>query len=57
MTNQGAALAEECRQRHALVFAFLRFLGVPEAIAQIDAEGIEHHVSKETLAAFRKFIR
>ena len=57
MTNQGATLAEECRQRHALVFAILRFLGVPEAIAQIDAEGIEHHVSKETLAAFRKFIR
>ena len=56
LTARGATLAEECRQRHSLVVAFLRFLGVPEAIAQIDAEGIEHHVSEETLAAFKKFI-
>ena len=57
LTPKGALLAEECRQRHALVVAFLRSVGVPESIAQIDAEGIEHHVSAETLAAFKKFIR
>jgi len=34
---------------------FLRKLGVPEEIAQSDAEGIEHHVSPETLALFKKF--
>jgi len=29
-------------------------IGVPETIAEEDAEGIEHHVSAETLAVFAK---
>jgi DtxR family manganese transport transcriptional regulator len=36
------------------VEAFLRSLGVSPETARIDAEGIEHHVSAETLEAFRK---
>jgi DtxR family manganese transport transcriptional regulator len=36
------------------VTAFLRSLGVPEKVAELDAEGIEHHVSPETLAAFER---
>jgi Mn-dependent DtxR family transcriptional regulator len=47
-------LSRESRRRHEIVAGFLRSLGVPEAIAQADAEGMEHHVSKETLAAFLK---
>ncbi|MET0428266.1 MAG: iron dependent repressor, metal binding and dimerization domain protein, partial [Microvirga sp.] len=43
------------RARHQTVEAFLVALGVPEAIARRDAEGIEHHVSAETLEAFRRF--
>jgi DtxR family manganese transport transcriptional regulator len=35
------------------VQAFLLSLGVAPETARIDAEGIEHHVSEETLAAFR----
>ena len=34
---------------------FLRKLGVDEATAQADAEGIEHHVSPATLRAMRRF--
>jgi DtxR family manganese transport transcriptional regulator len=37
-----------------VVVAFLRSLGIPEKTAEIDAEGIEHHVSPETLAAFAR---
>ncbi len=55
LTERGARLAEESRGRHEIVFAFLLALGVPERIAQTDAEGIEHHVSPETLAAFKRF--
>jgi Mn-dependent DtxR family transcriptional regulator len=29
---------------------------VPVAVAQADAEGLEHHVSEETLAAFVKHL-
>lgn len=56
LTEAGAALAEQVRTRHQLVLAFLRALGVPEDAAKLDAEGIEHHVSEATLAAFKAFL-
>ena len=55
LTDAGAALADRCRRRHVIVVDFLRALGISEAAAQEDAEGIEHHVSDETLAAFARF--
>jgi len=56
LTATGRRLARESRQRHDLVVRFLLALGVPPAIAESDAEGIEHHVSRETLRAFRNFL-
>ena len=53
LTNDGQRLARESRDRHDIVVEFLRTLGVPARVAELDAEGIEHHVSRETLAAFR----
>ena len=55
LTEAGSKLAEESLLRHEIVLEFLRKLGVPEEIAQSDAEGLEHHVSPETLALFKKF--
>jgi DtxR family manganese transport transcriptional regulator len=55
LTDKGSRLAAESRRRHEIVLAFLRALGVPDEIAKSDAEGIEHHVSPETLAAFKRF--
>ena len=43
--------------RHRLVVDFLTALGVDEATAEKDAEGVEHHVSKRTLQAFADFIK
>jgi DtxR family manganese transport transcriptional regulator len=57
LTAQGRELAEESRRRHEVVVQFLLSLGVPEAVAQSDAEGIEHHVSKETLEAFLRHLK
>jgi len=54
LTETGLKLAHEIRARHQIVEAFLRSLGVSEETARIDAEGIEHYVSAETLAAFRR---
>jgi DtxR family manganese transport transcriptional regulator len=54
LTEAGYKLAAECKQRHETVTAFLRSLGVPEKVAELDAEGIEHHVSPETLTAFER---
>jgi DtxR family manganese transport transcriptional regulator len=56
LTESGAALARDCKSRHETVTAFLRALGVRRETAERDAEGIEHHVSDETLAAFLKFL-
>jgi DtxR family manganese transport transcriptional regulator len=53
LTNQGRALAARSKRRHETVAAFLRSLGIPDHVAEMDAEGIEHHVSPATLAAFK----
>ena len=57
LTDPGHRLAGECKRRHETVVAFLRSLGVPEKAAEMDAEGIEHHVSPETLAVFERCLR
>ena len=56
LTDAGKKLAAESRARHELVYNFLIALGVPSKIAEIDSEGIEHHVSPETLKAFGKYL-
>ncbi|HEX3857510.1 MAG TPA: manganese-binding transcriptional regulator MntR [Verrucomicrobiae bacterium] len=57
LTDTGRKLADECKRRHETVAAFLRKLGVSEKIAELDAEGIEHHVSPKTLAAFERWLK
>jgi DtxR family transcriptional regulator, manganese transport regulator len=57
LTDQGRNLAAKCKLRHEAVVAFLCSLGIPERVAEMDAEGIEHHVSPETLAAFERQMR
>lgn len=54
LTADGEKLAAESSRRHETVLAFLRAIGVSESIAAVDAEGIEHHVSPETLAAMQR---
>lgn len=54
LTDEGRRMAEASRERHAVVLDFLRWLGVSEETALQDAEGIEHHVSGETLDAMRR---
>jgi DtxR family manganese transport transcriptional regulator len=56
LTAPGRNLAKESRDRHEVVIRFLISLGVPSNVAESDAEGIEHHVSRETLAAFVKHL-
>jgi DtxR family manganese transport transcriptional regulator len=53
LTDAGIRLAAACRERHEIVYRFLLAIGVDERIAAIDSEGIEHHVSRETLERFR----
>jgi DtxR family manganese transport transcriptional regulator len=57
LTDSGRNLAAACKTRHETVVAFLRSLGISEHVAEMDAEGIEHHVSPETMAAFKTALR
>ena len=56
LTETGKRLAAKSRRRHEIVHRFLLAIGVSEAIAAVDSEGIEHHVSPETLEAMRVFV-
>ena len=57
LTEKGAEMADRARRRHALVVEFLLSLGVSSETAELDAEGLEHHLSAETLKAMKAFSR
>lgn len=57
LTDAGKELALRVTRRHELVVNFLLRIGVPDQAARIDAEGIEHHVGEQTLAAMERFLR
>ena len=56
LTAEGWSLAEEARRKHRIVEDFLLAIGVGADTARIDSEGIEHHVSEETLKAMARFL-
>lgn len=53
LTAKGKKLAKRSSQRHQIVHEFLLALGLDEATAALDAEGIEHHVSPQTLSKLK----
>lgn len=54
LTDEGRAMASEARRRHEIVVRFLKAAGVSDETAEMDAEGIEHHVSDETLTCLER---
>ncbi len=56
LTAEGRELARAARRRHEIVLAFLKSIGVPDRQAEIDTEGIEHHVSEETIRAMQRVL-
>jgi DtxR family manganese transport transcriptional regulator len=54
LTDAGRQLATKSRRTHQIVYDFLIAIGVNEPTAAIDTEGIEHHVSRQTLECFRR---
>ncbi len=55
LTEKGQELAEFSKERHTIVLNFLKSIGVSDATAEHDAEGMEHHVSAETLQKMKVF--
>lgn len=56
LTDEGYSLASESAKRHRIVLNFLLKIGVSEKTAVIDSEGLEHHISPETLECMKNFI-
>ena len=57
LTGDGLAKAESIHEKHSLLTEFLKMIGVDENVANIDAEGIEHHLHPETLKKLQEFIQ
>ena len=57
LTKEGVAIAQGIRNRHSLLVEFLRLIGVSEDIANVDAEGLEHHLHPETLQRLEEFVK
>jgi len=57
LTIKGQKLARDTKKRHGIVYNFLRKIGVSKKTATFDSEGIEHHVSQETLKALNKIVK
>ena len=57
LTAKGRKIAEYSKERHRLLLAFFVSIGVPPPVAEIDVEGLEHHVSPVTLEAVRNFMK
>ena len=56
LTQAGTQLAKASRDKHRVVRGFLIAIGVNNDVAEQDAEGVEHHVSEETLSKFKEFL-
>jgi len=49
LTDEGKRVAKDIIGKHKKIIDFLMFLGIDEKVANLEAEGIEHVISEETL--------
>ena len=56
LTDMGQKMALVSKALHEIVRNFLIAIGVGEETAEQDAEGVEHHVSPETLRIFEEYV-
>lgn len=53
LTEEGHRIARAIIERHETLTRFLRLFGIDEETIYRDVEGMEHHVSRPTLAVIR----
>lgn len=56
LTEAGLARAKKIFERHTVLTAFFKKIGVSDETASEDACKIEHHISDETFEAFKHFL-
>lgn len=56
LTKKGHETAKTIRQKHGTLLEFFEMLGIDHDTANIDAEGVEHHLNPRTSDQLRKFV-
>jgi Mn-dependent DtxR family transcriptional regulator len=56
LTEKGEEIARRIQRRHVILTEFLTLLDLDRNVIAKDVEGIEHHVSSETLAKIERLI-
>jgi Mn-dependent DtxR family transcriptional regulator len=56
LTLEGISMGKNIHERHGLLAEFLKMIGVDENVANLDADGIEHHLHPETSKKLHEFI-
>jgi Mn-dependent DtxR family transcriptional regulator len=56
LTTQGIKVAKTIRERHEVLTQFFEYLEVSPKVAQLDIEGIEHHLSPETVLKLKALL-
>ncbi|GIM48351.1 transcriptional regulator MntR [Collibacillus ludicampi] len=56
LTPNGEKMGRLMKQRHKMLEEFLRMLGISEETIQKDVEGIEHHVSPNTMNRLQSLV-
>lgn len=57
LTARGKKMASFSKRKHLILSQFFHKLGVPEEVLAGDVEGIEHHISEETLEAIERHLK
>src|SRR6266550_4716083 len=56
LTTAGETLARNIMRRHQLLTDFFRMLDIEEEVVYHDVEGMEHHISPQTLHAIEALV-
>ncbi len=56
LTEKGKEMAAFSKKKHLVLTEFLLALGIPEHVVATDVEGIEHHISPDTLKALTSYL-
>jgi Mn-dependent DtxR family transcriptional regulator len=56
LTPKGKKVAKALAEKHEMLEAFLRTIGVHEENIYVEVEGIEHHISKQTAFCFSSLV-
>lgn len=57
LTEEGIVVAKSIHERHSLLTEFFKMIGIDEETANRDAEGIEHHLHRQTLKKLQEFVK